>query len=109
MTRRNKGVIVTPHIDIKNFRDVLDRTHLWDLKPHRGWSTWHKLGPSCTPMCKCLDKFLTTMTWIETHVKHKVITEFAEESDHFYLLMDNHSLPLTSVSRHHGDYFKFDA
>ncbi|KAE8663328.1 hypothetical protein F3Y22_tig00112988pilonHSYRG00150 [Hibiscus syriacus] len=89
------------------FHMVLANNGLFDVKPARDWFTWHYGGSANHAIKEHIDRFVASQSWRQAFPNGKVFTEFAETSNHCYLLMD--TAWVQPLSRDRGDdYFCFE-
>ncbi|KAE8676050.1 hypothetical protein F3Y22_tig00111634pilonHSYRG00035 [Hibiscus syriacus] len=99
---KKQGVRRKSRVQMDEFRMVLANNGLFYVKPSRGWFTWANHA-----IKEHIDHFVASQSWLQAFPNSKVFTEFAETSDHFYLLMDTAWVQPSSWDRGE-DYFCFE-
>ncbi|KAE8673834.1 hypothetical protein F3Y22_tig00111772pilonHSYRG00385 [Hibiscus syriacus] len=94
------------HLD--EFKSTLDRNDLIDCQPAKGWFTWTRGSPDNPIIVERLDRFVATHTWLATHTNFLVHSEFADRSDHCYLVMDTDYKVMSPMQTERTEYFRFE-
>ncbi|KAL4283052.1 hypothetical protein GQ457_16G019420 [Hibiscus cannabinus] len=51
-----------PMVEMENFKSSLVRNDLWDIKPNKGWFTWHYGEDTTTHIKERLDRFVASIS-----------------------------------------------
>lgn len=93
-------------VEMDCFRDALERNGLWDIKPSRGWFTWHHGDIKDTHIKQRLDRFVATIDWLHLFGQCEIATDYSKDSDHCFLLLDTERKE--QRDGRHDDQFRFD-
>ncbi|KAL4348938.1 hypothetical protein GQ457_17G007600 [Hibiscus cannabinus] len=94
-----------PRVEMDAFKEAMERNGLWDIKPSKGWFTWHYGDTVENHIRQRLDRFVASIPWLHLYGQCEIITEFTRASDHAFLFLNTDGAQRV---RPNGDYFKFD-